>query len=398
VHPALVFTARYGPPLAAWLLTHRHELGEAYDGIAGRVSDALAGRASVDRVGKTLVAVRDGQTEVLGLLHRHTTKLDNLQAGIDGLWAGQQAVAGAVDLLTALSAVGLGVSVLSHVALGFQLNAINRRLGQLAVAVQQVKALLDAQHKAALAAGIAQLQKGVAVGRADESARLFEDAASKLTDSSANFAEQVQTHLRAGEASYVWVLARHLLVSALGEAAAHLRLGQREAAVLSLDKALPALRAHARRVFERTVGADPAALLMPALAEHGITLEAVAELYRQAGLAGATDGGPVSAADMFERLRGKLPSASDPLFFRERRVRQLRAAFAEATAAVEEVNRVQGVKLAIQAYHTPDRTYDALADELLRQTEVTAPPDGAVLAFFPPRSGNGGAVGDTPPS
>lgn len=192
-----------------------------------------------------------------------------------------------------------------------------------------MRALLQAQHKAALAAGMAQLHKGMAVPAPGEAARLFEDAASKLTDSSANFAQQVQAGPVTGDAGYGWVLARHLVVSALGEAAAHLRLGQREAALLSLDRAVPALRGHAREVFARTGGADPAACLTPALFEHGVTLEAVAELYRQAGVADDSD--RLTAADVFERLRGGLHAAPGPLFFKTRKVRQLREGFAEAT-------------------------------------------------------------------
>lgn len=61
---------------------------------------------------------------------------------------------------------------------------------------------------------------------------------------------------------------------------------------------------------------------------------------------------------------------------------------------MEEVNRVRGVRLAIRAYHAPGRTYDALADELLREAEGAAPPDGTVLAFFPPPAGDGGPAAD----
>lgn len=383
MHPVLVFTARYGPPIAQTIWVNRGDLLDAWERLARPVTDALAGTAVIDRVGPALVSVREGQTEVIGLLHRHTTKLDGLQAAIDQVWAGQQAIAGSLDLLTALSAVGLGVSVLSHAVLSFQLTALTRRLDRLAGEVRELRGMVQADYRGRLTAGLAMYKNGL-----DDPAGAgghFADAATALTHSSACYAELLTEAVRSPTPAYPWEVARHLAVSALGLAAARLRTGHPAAAVRAIDDALGPLRGHARTVFGRTVAFDPARFLIPALAVHGLTLEAVAELYRQAALAGVVDEQPLSAAERFEALRGNLLSATDPLFFKGGKVRRLLADWTQATAAVEEVNRVQGVKLAIEAYHSPDRTYDALADQLIRQTEATVPPDGTVLAFFPPR-------------
>lgn len=391
MHPAVLFAVQYGPQIAGYLLAHREELGDGWERVARPVTDALGGTARIDRVGASLVAVRGEQAEVIGLLHRHTGTLDHLTAAVDGVWAGQQAVGRSLDLLTALSAVGLGASVLSNAALQFQLSAISRRLDRLAADLRQVKAMMQSEYRGRLTAGLTMLKDGVDVAAADprRADGLYTQAAADLTRSSANYAEQLRDAVTAADPAYPWVVARHLVVSALGQAAAHLRVaGHHPAAVRAIIAALDPLRRHAKAVFARTVGADPAAFLMPALAEHGVTLEAMAELYRQAAAAGVTDGAAVAtAADLFERLRGRMPSASDPLFYKTSKVNRLRAAFGEAAAAVEEVNRLRGLELAIDAYHTSDRSYDALADDLLRQAEATRPADGTVLAFFPSKAG-----------
>ena len=72
-------------------------------------------------MGPALVSLQNGQMEVIGLLHRQSDSLGQISAAVDQVLTGQQAIAGSLNMLTTLSMVGLGVSVLSHVALSFQL-------------------------------------------------------------------------------------------------------------------------------------------------------------------------------------------------------------------------------------------------------------------------------------
>lgn len=283
MHPALAFVARYGPELAPWLLAHAGELGDAAARLTRPVVAAITDpSASLDRVGAALVAQQDGQAEVLGLLHHHTAKLDGIAAAVDAIGSWQPALDRSIGFLTSLSMVGLGFSVLTQAHLGFQFAALTRRLDRLAAEVRQVRGMLRAAHRAELQAGLAKFEKGMAVAadRPDQAETLFNQAVGTLTDSSANYAEQLRTELGPDHRDYAWLLSRHLTVSALGEAAAHLQLGQKELAVRSLVSALAPLGGHARAVFARTVGADPERFLIPALAARGVTLEALAELYR----------------------------------------------------------------------------------------------------------------------
>ena len=390
MHPALVFAGTYGPDLAAWLLAHRDDLGDAFDRLSGLVLRALADpvAAPLDRVGGVLVS--NGQAEVIGLLHRQSDTVRDVAAAVDGLAAGQEVLGRSLGLLTSLSMVGLGVSALSYAALAVQLAALTRRLDRLAAEVREVKGLIQADHRARLTAGLALLRSGEVVAPDDpaQAARFYGDAAADLTRAGANYAEQLRAGVGAADPGYPWVVVRHLTVAALGEAAAHLRLGRKDLAVAALEAALGPLRGHARGVFARTVGADPARFLIPALAAHGITLEGVAELYRQAGQAGAVGAGErLSAAGRFEALRGRLHTARDPRFRAGAAVRRLLADWAEACAAVEEVNRVRGLALAIAAYHTPGRSYPDLVAEILADVDARRPADGTCLAFFPAPAG-----------
>ncbi|WP_193789076.1 hypothetical protein, partial [Zavarzinella formosa] len=121
MHPALLFAGAHGPDLAAWLFAHATDIGDAFAKIARPVAAAVTDpAASLDRIGPVLVAQREGQTEVLGLLHQHTDKLDGITAAVEGIGVWQQSLGRSVGLLGSLYMVGLGMTALSQVHLAFQ--------------------------------------------------------------------------------------------------------------------------------------------------------------------------------------------------------------------------------------------------------------------------------------
>ena len=392
MHPILAFAETLGPNIAPWLLAHSGELGDAFGRLAGPVVAAITDpAASVDRVGSALVAQQNGQAEVIGLLHRHTTTLDGIAAAVDGVGVSVDGVARSAGLLGSLSMVGLGVSVLAHAHLAFQFDRLTRRLQRLEAEVGQVREMMHADFRGALNAGLFKLKSGIDAGpnAPDRAGELFRNAIDNLTDSRARYTELLRGGVGAGNPQARWVLARHLTVAVLGEASGHIRLGEADAAVVSLEHGLGPVREHARAVFGRTVAARPGAFLMPALAEHGVTLEALAELYRQAGHAGVRDENRTTPADLFESLRPGLGSgrAGGPRFFKGRVVRRLRAEFAEASAAVEEVNRLKGLALAIGFCNRSGRDFGTLAEQIRCEIEARHPEDGACFAAFPPAEG-----------
>ena len=129
------------------------------------------------------------------------------------------------------------------------------------------------------------------------------------------------------------------MIGLLGEAGCHLALRDAPRARDAIHRRASLLSDYVRSVFARTVGDDAARFLCPGLAQHGVTLEFLAELFRQASHAGATAGRhTVAATDLIEEWRGRLHIVRDP--WRNSTLVAMRADLAEAVAAVEEVNRV----------------------------------------------------------
>lgn len=405
MHPALLFTARYGPDIAEWLFANRDRIGSGFERFGAPVFDTLSGRSrDIERMGATLVSQqRNGQSEVIGLLHRQDGRLDDIGRAVDGVAdavrgvaEGQAWLADSLGLLTSLSAVTLGFSVLTPAILVLQFRALSGRLDGLARAVKAIQVRLDTKYSSELDAGLTKLSIAGAGGHRDgATAREFlREACGRLIDSGAYYAGQLGAELSAGpraNRAFAWLLARHLAVAALGTAACHLRMGDSGLAAGALRRALPPLRQHAAAVFARTVGAgaSPMRYLMPAMKEHGATLESMAELYRQAEWAGALEpASRRSAVEFFEDLRGRMGAARDPWLGKASAVRRMRCELAEATAAVEEVNRIGGLVLTLDHCATQGRDYLELEREILADLRGRAPVEGSCYAYFPTIAGD----------
>jgi len=288
---------------------------------------------------------------------------------VDGIAVAQEAVSESIGVLTSLCAVNLGFSILTPAILLMQYTALCRRLDRLLRDMKGIQSRLDAMNVGDLNAGLTKLSAAGEVTNAESLKKDFLLAASDtLTDSQA------------------WLVARHLMVASLGVAACHLRHQQSALAMKAIKKALGPLRNHAAAVFRRTVGAgaSPIRYLMPGLKEHGVTLESLAELHRQAEHAGVLDGArKQSATEFFEDLRGNLASAQDPWFRRTSTVQKRRCEFAEATAAVEEVNRIQGLVLALCHCGERGLDYFTLEWEILADVEARSVAPGSCYAYFP---------------
>ncbi|WP_439626851.1 hypothetical protein [Gemmata sp.] len=388
MYPLLAFAGAYGPNIASWLLAHSGELGDAAARIARPVMAAITDpSSSLDRIGSALVAQNADRQEVIGLLHQHTTQLDGISAAVVGVGQAVGHVGQAVGVLTSLTMVGLGVAALSQAHIAFQFARLTERLKRLEAEVQEIKETMHAGFRGEMSAGLIKLKSALDAQAAapDRADALFRQAINNLTDSMAKYVELLRGGLGSRNPHTEWVLARHLTVSTLGQAAAHTRLGEPGSAVQALRFGLPSIREHTRAVFRRTVGEKPGTFLMPALSGHGITLDVLAELCRQAGHAGVLEKSTrVTASDVFESLRDRLLDVTDPWFFKTSKVERLRAEFAEASAAVEEVNRIEGLALTIEQCERTGHDHTSVVELILRAIEACRPDEGACFAVFPP--------------
>ena len=215
-----------------------------------------------------------------------------------------------------------------------------------------------------------------------EAEGFFKEALLALHGSTEFYTGLVSAEISSTDHAYLWMLARHLSTSAQSQAAAHLRLKQPNFAKNALRKALKPLTSHAQKVFHRTVGSKPASFLIPELAKHGVTLEMLAELYRQASHAGILENRHyVSAGDMFEEMRTSMSTVSDPTFYKSTKAIALRDEFIEAGTAVEEINRLRGLSLLIEQYG--DRYQDLAKDITDSISQSKSPVEGEVYAVFP---------------
>jgi hypothetical protein len=390
MHPLLVFAGTCGPQIASWLLGHATELGQAYARLHHPINASLTDpNASLDRIGSALVAQQNGQTEVIGLLHQHTANLDRITTAVEGIGMSQRSLSQGIGLLSSLSMVGLGLSILTQVHIAFQFAAMTRRINSIDCRIRAIQDLLVQEQRARLSNGLHALQLAEDVAHNDPSAgREFTFAArDDLSGSRASYTQQLIDQLAKHSSSdhpYLWMLSRHLTTATLGETACHLRLIQPEQAVQVLNLGLNVLQQHASVVFNRTIAEQPTQYLMPAMREHGATLEALAELFRQANHAGVrTDTTRMTTEETFEFLRDRMGEAKNPKFGRAKKIQLLRSQFIEASAAIEEVNRLRGLALTIEQCRRSRQNYQELSKQILKGIEAIHPTDGTCFAVFP---------------
>src|SRR5262249_29641145 len=140
----------------------------------------------------------------------------------------------------------------------------------------------------------------------------------------------------------VRLLSRHLAAAVLGAAACHIGLEDDPNVIQQVNSQLPGLRQATGWVFQRTVGKDPARYLAGC---PGVTLQCLAELFRQAQYAGAIQTPKdCSPAAWFEEYRQEICGARLSWFRRGAHQAAMHRELLEAVAIVEETNRVQGME------------------------------------------------------
>jgi hypothetical protein len=199
-------------------------------------------------------------------------------------------------------------------------------------------------------------------------------ADNNLKQGANNFADQLRAELeRRSDRETLRVIARYMTIAVLGEAGCQVALGKGGEAAKAIDGRLPTLQAYGRLVFEQTAGRDPTRFLIPAMAEQAVILDTLAELFRQADPAGVVQKSiGRGASDLFEAIRDDLFRVKDPWFRRTRAVRRMDAELAEARRAVEDVNWVANLALAIRESDQPGRPFRELTQLIDREISARA--------------------------
>jgi hypothetical protein len=375
--------------VASWLWTNRESLGTAWSRLSDAVSSSLAApRAEIHRLGSAIVSVGDGQTRVLGLLHEQSTRLDAIDAAVSGLATGQTALGHSLDVLQNLSMLTLGISAASSLVLFRQFHALRAQLSRVERATHRIGTLIEAQQLGQLETGLNQLHEGmedIQSGRIEQGrAGISHTAANNLVLNVNQHAILLDRELKVSrvDRTVVRSLFRHLTVGLMGVAGCHLSLGHPIRAREAISTRMGLIERYAKEVFRQTVGDNPVRFLCPTMAGRGVTMEFLAELYRQAALAGAVGGSRgCSAADLIETWRVRLHESRNP--FRTSTLEAWHADLAEALAAMEEVNRVKGLALALGGLDAGQISFAEAMTMLRCEIGNRVPPEGIGFAFFP---------------
>jgi hypothetical protein len=345
----------------AWLCQNRQTLEPLLQRIGGVSDLAQAAVTNPDgllrRVGNQLVfGQADGGERVLAFIEQTTPQVESVERAVGGLQAGQVTLSSSLASLTGVSMVTLGLTALTPVVLSGQFVALNRKLSALQKQVAALQAKFDAAAQAGLETGLGLLQMGQDfLDRADRpKAHDRLNQALPLCHKAMKFYGNLlgsalnQPPVDPGE---VRLLARHLSVAVAGVASCQIGLGQDQHAFGQSDPELDLLRSATRWAFHDAVARDPGPYLLPAMRAHGVTIGVMARLFQQARDAGAAEPAKdASVATWFEDHRDALVCATtrEPLWSKKKWYEALRTRLLEAVAAVEETNRVLGLRRLVE--------------------------------------------------
>jgi hypothetical protein len=375
--------------LASWLWMNREAFGTAWSRVSDHVASSLAApRAEIHRLGSVIISVRDDQTQVLGVLHEHSARLDGIETAVGGLASGQAALGHSLAVLQNLSMLTLGLSAVSSLILFRQLHALRVQLTRLERTTHRIGALVEAQQLGQLETGLNQLKDGMEdmhAGRADQGRTcISQNAANNLALNVNLHANLLSRELKSGRAerSVLRLLFRHMTIGLMGVAGCHLALGHTSRANEAISSRMGLIETYAKEMFRQTVGDNPVRFLCPGMATRGVTVEFLVELYRQAALAKAVESPDgVGAAELIESWRTRLYASRDP--FWSSTLNGWQSELAEALAAVEEVNRIKGFALGLGGIASANQSHDEVLAAIQREQGEPGCRKEAQFAYFP---------------
>ncbi len=377
--------------LVSSLWQNRAELGDAGSKVMTLVETALT------RGAEGLIAVRGGEVvyagatsvQTLAFLQRADVKLDALTQTSAHIDTGIGMLASGLDSVRLLAVAGIGVSTVSSVLLSAQLHRLKGDVAALSAVVHDIRDMVEAGTEAELLTGVQQL--GFGSGHADrnenERAEQSFHAALQNCLKGVNYYRGL-LHRELGKRTpripVVLTLARHLTVALTATSGCHIGLGRDDRATGEIDTKIEDLRAAARHVFQRTIASNPERFLAPGLAAHDVTLETLAEVYRQAAFAGIIDGSCLqTAAGLFENLRAGVSRVRNPRLRKTGKFLAWKRELLDAAAAVEDVNRVIALGSLIRSIGVEDGQTANVLRQIRTELATKTGKSGAMFLFVP---------------
>jgi hypothetical protein len=284
-------------------------------------------------------------------------------AGLEGVAESQVRVAQAVGrveaaqfglakglvTLTHLSMATLGVASLAAAFLIWRVKALDGRLIAVGRQIGDIRALIDAQQKALIQTALDHLHKHEQEGSPDD----LTAAQGKSFEATNLYRNLVEDELGGSRRPVALnQCGRYYLLALTAQVRSLILGGSLKLAEERIETESVTLTALAQALYDAVLGAAPEVYLDPRFQPDGVTLDLLAELYRQARQAGvAVPGEFADAGGTFEHLRPRVASARIPtvkVLKPLRRVKsRLLAGLKYLAACLEDINRVFALRLRI---------------------------------------------------
>jgi hypothetical protein len=305
----------------------------------------------IGRLGDLFVWTGPSGRRVLAGLEGAAENHARVAQAVGHIEAAQFGLAKGVVTLTHLSMATLGATSLAAGFLGWRLKARDSRLIAVGRQIGDIRALIDAEQKALIQTALDHLHKY----EQESSSGDLTAAQTKSFEATNLYRNLVEDEL-AGPRRPVALnqTGRYYLLALMAQIRSLVLGGSLALAEERIETESVVLTALAHAFYDAVLGAAPEVYLDPRLQPDGITLDLLAELYRQARLAGvAVPGEFADAGGTFEHLRPRVAAARIPTVKMLKPLRQVKARLLAGlkylAACLGDVNRVFALRLRIAA-------------------------------------------------
>jgi len=347
----------HAAPIVPWIIEQAapaiNEWKSTYGGdVMTMAADKLV------RLGDLVVWEGDTGRQVVAGLANLGDSQQRIETAVSAIESTQLSMAGTLGIVQSVTMTTFGVTSLSAGFMMWRLKALDKRLNTLATQIADIEARLDARDQGLLDSSLTYLNDydrhqrpgdlEFALERARDSANTF----GNLVDDECNGRRRLPVLNYRG---------RRYLLSLLTELQCSILRGDAEQTIHRVQNQQPRLQLLVEANFRQTLALDPEQYLHPALSDSGVTIELLTDLYRQLQNAKVVADIEIrDAADLFEHLRQriyrkswlKLPQVRD---WRKPLLERLRYLI----AAVEDVNRVESLRLLVDHAH---KTGESIVD------------------------------------
>lgn len=353
IPPALLgrLTAPLWPALIQFAESH------AVPSIKGVLTDP---NGFATRIGDVVVWNGEkGQTVLAGLQQVSESQI-RIDSAISAIETAQIGLESAVGGLQTVAMATLGVTSLSGAFMIWRLNSLNKRFDGLVTSISDIEDNLDAQNKAHLKTAVQKLREYDDTGD-PETINKARDESQHAANVYGQLAYK-ETQQKKPRLEVLNYRGRCYLLSLLTELRSRLLLGSVSETSARFTEERPLMEMLAKATFANAIQNAPEAFLSHAMRDHGVTLDLMTDLYRQASRYDAINSENIrQPTDMFELCRSRgivgkskrwWPFGESPPVFANR----LRFAL----ACFEDLGRVEALHLVAEQLDKAKMTLEEL--------------------------------------